>query len=270
MDRYAISAAIATVTTCVLGRGLDHARRAWSSPAQTWPAALCRILFLVLLAGTWTAGLGLSVVLLPLPHLLWLKISLVFFALAIPWIVTWAALSAQRSRVDQSCGRPPVAQSLLFIWLIVEMGGTFLISYIHTSPMRNGWNDISTVLAILMSIGVVSLPTFRREMLKLLTPRARVVIKLASGRASWLLFLFLCVWSHLKLAACPGGQCKAGGSPGFVWAALYSLAFAWLFAIFLVQYGSIVRWFNQQNREPGPPPAWVRRLVRALRRVQSA
>jgi hypothetical protein len=270
MDRYAISAAIATVISCVLGRGLDHARSEWSSPAQTWPAALCRILFLVLLAGMWSAGLVLSVVLLPLPHLLWLKISLVFFALAIPWLITWAALSAQRSRLDQSCGRPLAAQALLFIWLIAEMGGTFLISYIHTSPMRNGWNDISTVLAILMSIGLVSLPTFRREMFRLLTLRARVVIKLTSGRTSGFLFLFICVWSHLKLAACPAGQCQAGGSPGFVWAALYSLAFAWLFAIFLVQYGSIVRWFNEQNREPRPPPAWLRRLVRAVRRVQSA
>jgi hypothetical protein len=212
----------------------------------------------------------LSVVILPLPHLLWLKIPLGFFALVTPWLLTRAAVDAQRGRLDQSCGRTLVAQTLLFIWLIVETGGTFLISYIHTSPMRNGWNEISTVLAILMSIGVAFLPTFRREMLRLLTPRARVVIKLASGRASWLLFLFLCVWSHLKLAACPVSQCQAGGSPGFVWAALYSLAFAWLLAIFLVQYGSIVRWFNQQNREPGPPPPWVRRFVRAVRRVRPA
>jgi len=270
MDRYAISAAIATVITCVLDRGLDHARSEWSSPAHSWPAALYRILFVMLAGGIWSAGLLLSVVLLPLPHLLWLKISLAFFALIIPWTITWTALTAQRRRLDQSCGRPLVAQALLFIWLIVEMGGTFLVSYIHTSPMRNGWNDISSVLAILMSIGVVCLPTFRREMVKLLTPRACVVIKLASGRASWLLFVFICVWSHLKLAACPAGQCKAGGSPGFVWAALYSLAFAWLFAIFLVQYASIVRWFNQQNREPGPPPAWVRRFVRAVRRVRPA
>jgi hypothetical protein len=212
----------------------------------------------------------LSVVLLPLPHLLWLKISLAFFALVIPWMITRTALTAQRSRLDQSGGRPRAAQALLFIWLIVEMGGTFLISYIHTSPMRNGWNDISTVLAILMSLGVVCLPTFRREMLRLFTPRARLVIKLASRRTSGLLFLFICVWSHLKLVACPAGQCKAGGSPGFLWATLYSLAFAWLFSIFLVQYGSIVRWFNQQNREPGPPPPWLRQLVRTLRRTQPA
>ena len=210
----------------------------------------------------------LSVVLLPLPHLL--KISLAFFALVIPWMITWRALAAQRSRLDQSCGRPPAAQALLFIWLIVEMGGAFLISYIHTSPMRSGWNDISAALVMLMSLGLVCLPTFRHEMFELLTPRARVIIKLASGRASWSLFLFICVWSHLKLAACPAGQCKAGGSPGFVWAALYSLAFAWLIAIFLVQYGSIVRWLNQQNREPGPPPPWLRRLVHALRRARIA
>jgi hypothetical protein len=195
---------------------------------------------LVLLAGIWSACLTLSAVVLPLPHLLWLKIPLAAFALAIPWLVTWAAVNAQRGRLDQSGGRPLVAQALLFIWLIAEIGGTFLISYVHTSPIRSGWNDISTVLAILMSIGLVSLPTFRREMFRLLTPRARVVIKLASGRTSGLLFLFICVWSHLKFAACPAGQCTARGSPGFVWAALYSLAFAWLFAIFLVQYGSIV------------------------------
>jgi hypothetical protein len=270
MQNFAISAAIATVATYVLRPGVDHACSEWGSPAQSWPAALSRILFVVLLAGTWSVCLVLSVVLLPLPHLLWLKILLAFFALVIPWMITWTALTAQRSRLDQSCGRPLVAQALLFIWLIVEMGGTFLISYIHTSPMRSGWNDISTVLAILMILGVVSLPTFRREMLRLLTPRARVVTKLASRRTSGFLFLFICVWSHLKLAACPAGQYKAGGSPGFVWAALYSLAFAWLFSIFFLQYGSIVRWFNQQNREPRPPPPWLRRLVRALRRAQSA
>lgn len=265
-----MSAAIVTVTTCVFRPGVDHARREWSNPTQSWPAALYRILFVVLAAGSWSASLLLSAMLLPLSHFLLLKISLAVFALVIPWLGTGPAVNAQRARLDKSCGRAPVAQVLLFIWLIVEMGGTFLISYIHTLSMRNGWNDISSVLAIPMILGVASLPTFRREMVKLLTPRARVVIKVASRRTSVLLFLFICVWSHLKLAACPAGQCKAGGSPGFVWATLYSFAFAWLFAILLIQYGSIVLWLNQQNREPRPPPPWRRRLVRTLRRAQSA
>jgi hypothetical protein len=212
----------------------------------------------------------LSVVLLPLPHLLWLKLLLTFFALAIPWLVTRSALSVQRNRLDQSWGRPPVAQALLFIWLIVEMGGTFLNSYIHTSPVHSGWNLIFAVLAILIILGVLFLPRLRHQIFELLTPRAHVRIKLASRRSSGWLFLGLCVWSHLKHAACPAGQCSAGGSPGFIWALLYSTMFAWLFTIFLLQWGSMVRWFDEQNREPGPPPPWLRRLVRAVRHVRSA
>ncbi len=64
-------------------------------------------------------------------------------------------------------------------------------------------------------------------------------------------------------------QHQAGGSPGVIWALLFSLGTGWLIATVAVQFGSMLRWLDERSRNPGPPPRWLRRLVRAIRRPQA-
>jgi hypothetical protein len=270
MDRYTASGAIAAVTTGVVGYLAAHVGRHWTWPAPDWMRALSRLVFAVVLAVALSGGLTVAVVVLPLPGLEWLKVLLLVLSVLGPWVVLWGVLKAQRSRLDETCGDPRTAQSLLHTWLTLQIGGGILTSYLPTVPMRQGWNDAFTVLAILMGLGVLFLPKFRREMLELLTPRARVKIKRASRRASALVFGALWLWAYLSSAACPHRQCVAGGSQGFIWALVFSFGSAWLIATLLVQLGAILRWMDDRSRNPGPPPPWFRRLVRIMRRVRPA
>ena len=270
MHDYAASEAIATVTTGVCGYLALHASSHWSQPARDGMRALSLLVFAVILAVALSGGLTAAVVELSLPGLPSLKVLFLVLSLLGPWVVLWGVLKAQRSRLDESCGDPRTAQSLLHAWLTVQISGGILTSYLPTVAMRQGWNDVFTVLAILMGLGVLFLPKFRREMFELLTPRARVKIGRASRRASGFVFGALFLWAYLGSVACPHRQCVAGGSHGVIWALVFSLGSAWLIATALVQLGAILRWMDERSRNPGPPPPWFRQLVHAIRRVRPA
>ena len=231
--------------------------------------ALSRMVFTVGLAVALSGGLTVAVAELPLPGLPSLKVLLLVLSLLGPWVVLWGVLKAQRLRLNETCGQPRTAQSLLHLWLTAQIAGTMVTSFIPSVQMARGWNDIFTVLAVLMGLGVLFLPAFRRETLRLWTPRAHVVINRASRRASGIIFGLLWLWAYLSPVACPDRQCAAGGSHGLIWAVVFSVGSAWLIATVLVQLGSILRWLDDRSRNPGPPPPWFRRLVRTVRRPQS-
>jgi hypothetical protein len=265
-----ISGVLATVTAAVVGPVSAHLKQHWDSPASDWPLALSRLLFTVVVAVALNAGMIVAVVFLALPGLSWLQVLLAVVAILGPWVMLFGVLKAQRSRLDESCGNPRTAQSLLHAWLTVQIGGGMVTSYFPSLAMRQGWNDIFTILAVLMGLGVLFLPKFRHEMLELLTPRARVRIARASRRTSGFVFGALFLWAYLSSDACPHRQCVAGGSHGVIWALVFSLGSAWLIATVLVQLGAILRWMDDRSRNPGPPPAWFRRLVHAVRRARPA
>jgi hypothetical protein len=250
MHSYAASEAIATITTGVCGYLAHHARRRWSQPARDGKRAVSLLVFAVILAFALSVGLTIAVLDLPPAGLGSLKYLFLVLSVLGPWVVLWGVLKAQRLRLDESCGDPRTAQSLLHTWLTVQIGGGMLTSYLPTVAMRQGWNDVFTVLAILMGLGVLFLPKFRHEMLELLTPRARVRIRRASRRASSFVFGVLWLWAYLSSAACPHRQCVAGGSHGVIWALVFSLGSAWLIATVLVQLGAILRWMDERSRNP--------------------
>jgi hypothetical protein len=270
MRSYSVSAAIATIIANVGGYLITHARRYWIDPADSWWAAFSQIVFVVVLAVALSTGLTVAVVYLPLPDLTWLKVLLLVLSILGPWVVIWKVLAVQRRRVDETVGKPRAAQALLHTWLTVQIGGTMAMSYLHRAQVAPGWNDASFVLALLMGLGLLFLPGFRRQTVKLLSRRAHVEIRRASGPVSRVVFGLLFLWAYLSSTACPHRQCVAGGNPGFIWALVFSLGCAWLIATFLIQLASMLRWMDDRSRNPGPPPPWLARIVRSIRRPRSA
>jgi hypothetical protein len=270
MDRYTVSGAIATVTTCASGYLVNHARRHWARPAANWTGASSRLIFAVIVGVALSGGLTVAAAYLPLPRLLWLKVLLLVLTMLGPWVVLWGVLKAQRWRLNETCRSPRTAQSLLHWWLTAQIGGTMAISYLRRAQLAHGWNDISFVLALLMGLGLLFLPALRHETLRLWSPQAHVVIGRVSARVSGVIFGLLWLWAYLSPVACPHRQCQAGGSYGVMWALAFSIGSAWLIATLLVQFGSILRWLDDRSRNPGPPPPWLRRLVHAIRRPQAA
>jgi hypothetical protein len=218
-----------------------------------------------------SAGLTVAAAFLPLPGASWLRVLLLVLTLLGPWVVLWRGLEAQRWRLNKTCSNPAGAQSLLHTWLTVQIAGTMMSSLLpHGYPAR-AWNEVSTVLAILMGFALLSLPALRRETFKLWTPHAHVVIHRASRRVTGAIFALLWLWAYLSPMACPHGRCEAGGSHGSVWALVFSIASAWLTATALMQLGSILRCLDQRSRNPNPPPPWFGSVGRAIRRpAQSA
>jgi hypothetical protein len=218
-----------------------------------------------------SAGLTVAVAVLPVPGLLWLRALLLVLTLLGPWVVLWRVLEAQRWRLNETCSKAAGAQSLLHTWLTVQIAGTMITSFLPNRYLARGWNDVSTVLAILMGLALLSLPALRRATFTLLTPHAHVVIHRASRRVTGAIFALLWLWAYLSPVACPHGRCEAGGSYGVVWVLGFSVASAWLITTVLLQLGSMLRWLDQLSREPNPPPPWFERVARVLRRrAQSA
>jgi hypothetical protein len=271
MRSSSASAALATVTVSVVGYLVKYARRYWIQPADSWWAALSQIVFAVVLAVALSSGLTLSVLLLlPLSDLMWLKVLLLTLTIVGPWVVIWKVLDMQRRRLDKSWGKPRTAQALLHTWLTVQIGSTLTVSFAPIRHLVSGYNTVFTVLSILMGLAVLFLPGFRRETFKLLSRRAHVEIRQASGLVSRVIFGLVFLWAYLSSAACPHRQCVADGSPGFIWALVFSLGSAWLIATFLIQLASILRWMDDRSRNPGPPPPWLARIVHIIGRPRSA
>jgi hypothetical protein len=268
MSSIGIAGVLASVTAAVVGQVAAHVKRAWDTPASDWPRALTRLLFTSLLVVALNIGLTLAVICLAIPGLSWFQVLLGVIAVLGPWVILWDVLKAQRSRLNDTCRSPRTAQGLLHLWLTVEIAGTMTAAYLRSSAAA--WNSVFAVLAIIMGLALVFLPAFRRATLELWTPRARVDIKRASRRVSGVIFGSLWLWAYLSPMACPHRQCAAGGSNGSIWVLVFSLGSGWLIATTLVQFGSILRWLEDRSRNPGPPPPWLKRTVRAIRRVQSA
>jgi hypothetical protein len=265
MQNATTSAAIATVTSCSGGYLLAHVRRHWTSPAPGWTGALSRMFFAVAIGLALSAGLTVAAAFLPLPGVSWLRIPLLVLTLLGPWVVLWRVLKAQRWRLNKTCSNPAGAQSLLHTWLTVQIAGTMTSSFLpHGYPAR-AWHDLSSVLAILMGLALLSLPALRRETFKLWTPHADVVIHRASRRVTGAIFALLWLWAYLGPVACPHGRCGAGGSHGSVWALMFSIASAWLTATALMQLGSILRCLDQRSRNPNQPAPCFGSVVRAIR-----
>lgn len=208
MHSYTASGAIAAVTTSVGGYLLAHARRQWVRPAPNWTGACSRLIFAVIVGAALSGGLTVAVAYLPLPGLLWLKVLLLVLTVLGPWVVLRAVLKAQRWRLNETCRSPRTSQSLLHAWLTVQIAGTMLTSYLRHAELIHGWNDVSSVLALLMGLGLVLLPGLRREALRLWSPQAHVVIGRASARVNGVIFGLLWLWAYLSPAACPHRQCQ--------------------------------------------------------------
>jgi hypothetical protein len=235
METATTSAAIATITSCSGGYLLAHAQRHWVWPAPSWTGALSRMFFAIVVGLAFSGGLTVAVAFLPLPGLSWLRVLLLVLTVLGPWVVLWRVLAAQRWRLNKTCSKAAGAQSLLHTWLTVQIAGTMMTSFLPHGYLAHGWNDVSTVLAILMGLALLSLPALRRETFKLWTPRAHVVIHRASRRITGAIFTLLWLWAYLSPLACPHGRCEAGGSHGSVWALMFSVASAWLTATALLQ-----------------------------------
>jgi len=270
MNTASNAPAIATVTTCVCGYLLAHARRQWIRPAPGAVGAVSRMAFAALVAVALSGGLTVAVAALSLPGLSWLKVLFVVLTLLGPWVVLGPVVKAQRWRLDQTCAEPRTAQSLLHAWLTVQIAGTMTVGYLHDVYASRGWNVVFTVLTVLMWIAVLLLPAFRRETFGLWTPGARVVVKRASRRVSGAVFGLLWLWAYLSPMWCPERDCQARGAHGAIWALVFSVGSGWLIATALMQFGSMMRWLDDRSRNPGPPPPWLTRLVRAIQRLRSA
>jgi hypothetical protein len=222
--------------------------------------------FAIVVGVALSAGLTVATALLPLPGLSWLRVLLLVLTVLGPWVILWRVLEAQRWRLNETCSEAAGVQSLLHAWLTVQIAGTMITSFVPNGYLAGGWSDVSTVLAILMGLTVLLFPALRREMFKLWTPHAHLVIHRASRRVTGAIFGLLWLWAYLSPLACPYGRWQAGESHGTVWALIFSVASAWLIANALLQLGSILRWLDQQSRNPNPPPPWFESLARALRR----
>jgi cytochrome c biogenesis protein CcdA len=253
MSRIGIAGALASVTAAVVSPVVAHVRRVWDTPASDWPRALTRLLFTALLAIALNVGLALAIICLAIPGLSWFQVLLGVIAIIGPWVMLWGVLKAQRARLNDTCRSRRTAQGLLHLWLTVEIAGAMTTSFLPS--LAPGWNGVSVVLAIIMGLALVFLPTFRRATLELWTPRAHVEIKRASRRASGAIFGSLWLWTYLSPMACPHRQCAAGGSHGLIWVLLFSLGTGWLLATMLVQLGSILRWLEDRSRNPVRRPA---------------
>jgi hypothetical protein len=123
MTNATTAAATATVTTCLGGYLVTHARGRWDQPARRSMGAVSRMVSVVVVCVSMGGGFTVAVAELPLPGLLWLKILFLVLALVGPWAALWGVIQAQRSRLNENFGNPRAAQSLLHLWLTAQIGG---------------------------------------------------------------------------------------------------------------------------------------------------
>jgi hypothetical protein len=253
--------AVVTIATAVYGLVAEHAWRVWRARTPSWLGALLRVVVLGAAAFVLTAYLGYAALAVRAPGPLWLHVVLVVLAVCLPWVVLWAPLTMQTARLDEPCRRPRTSQAVLHLWLTTLIGSCMLMAYLPS--FRGASTVVSGVLVVLMALGFAALPGFRRELVKLWTPRARVAIRRASPGASRVVLCGLCIWWYLHGVACSQDRCAAGAGLGVGWALVYSAGWAWLIATSLMQAVPALLWLERHSGDPGPPPPWLRRLIRA-------